>query len=242
MNWNNIKTMKTKIIQEIRNGNIREALELMGTYSSDKYFQKDLSMQTSAFNRLDRDIRMGIVSRENSGIEMNRISHALISMMGGDTEEVIKSKSSVSFSPNDNVEQGLNDIITKSKRSNSDIYEMAKDLLSKLSRYKLEKAENPSYDINKRRIRAIYSSYNNLKRIFQESKEDSLEGFIEKVNQLLKEAAPTYEKLEEAHKLVISKGFKSELVSNIMEAKPDNEDSRITVAEQIEIFLSTLKV
>lgn len=131
--------------------------------------------------------------------------------------------------------------IKDNKRRNEALSNAAQALLTRYRDHQDEKAKNPSFDPAGRRFDGIMKDIKDFKYSLEEKGKDNLENTVTRITALISDRVPTYEKLQEAYNLAVGRGMNSKEVERMLEAKADDEEPRISIAERIESFLSTIK-
>lgn len=183
---------------------------------------------------------------QTNQINNNKLRHSLMSTIDH-LEDKINSMGSVSGSENklsksgSSHEEKLTLVISENQRRNQEVVTRAISLRRQLREYDDQKAIDKTYDISGRRKKAIVE---NIERFFIELNDeqlDNVEDFIERINEILgKNTIPFYPDLREAYILCSGKGFSDSWIETQLKNQPDLDDTKITIAERLESFLTTL--
>lgn len=230
--------IKENIAALIKTGQIIDAIELMVKYKPN--LESELDLQLARWNSLQNEIMAGVISFENKRMARSQTVFALNNILNKNFIGSETTSDASVYKSNGGLTSELNEIIKKHSRRNPEIASIAEKLLEDIKNYDLSKLKHSSFDVSGRRYRDIEKRYRNLQARVESNNEKKLESIVDKVNNLIKEDAPSYHDLDEAHKLVIRRGFNNEWVTNSLNAKPDDKEVRIAIAEYIEEFLSTL--
>lgn len=131
--------------------------------------------------------------------------------------------------------------IAANKRRNEALSNEAQALLTRYRDHQDEKAKNPSFDPAGRRLDGILKGIKDFKYSLEEKCKDNLENTVSRINFLISDRVPTYEQLQEAYNLAVGRGMSDKTVERLLEARANDEEPRISIAERIESFLSTIK-
>lgn len=230
-----LKKLKMTIKNLISNGNLEEALKIIAEQCGTNGL-----MLLGRYNRQMKSHRMGTVSSSSHQIEINKIVQSAL-YYAEDLKEV--SVQSVRLNDSkiaDLNETALLDIIKANKRRKPDIAEEAKNILTEYRQWSDSRTENPSFDIANRRQKSIVKKANDLIEKINLKEEDNLIETVNKINQFLSHPVPTYKSLESAYKLSAGRGFNSEWIEKMIQLKPNDDETRIRIAELIEEFAATL--
>lgn len=212
-------------------GNLKGALELLVEKGDNTAI-----LLMGRYSRVIKDYRIGICSQETYRLTINQITHAVLrnSNLSVPNQQPV----SITPLPNKNTfnEHALLEIVKINKRRRPAIAEEANQVLTKYRTWKDNKTISPSFDPVGRRLRAIQQKATALIERLQQEKETALEDIIGRISTLLQEPIPTYQALAEAYKLSSGRGFNSIYIENQLQAQPDDEEVRITIAEQIEAY------
>lgn len=178
----------------------------------------------SRLNSANRDNRIGVLSPAEYQVQMNRITAAVIDYAKEQKEQTM------------NLESRLLDVITSNKRRRPELAKQAEDILHAYRTYNDTKRTTPSYDPVGRRMKAIQADYDALMLQLENEKEQSLEQIVERIAELISAAVPEYHALQEAYTLSSGRGFKNAWIEQQLMLKPDDQEVRISIAEQIEQF------
>jgi Effector-associated domain 11 len=74
-------SLKEQLKNQIADGKLSDVLETIIRLSKDEDRKNTAYLQLGRWNSINRDIDKGIVSRENSSIELNRIKIAVLGMV-----------------------------------------------------------------------------------------------------------------------------------------------------------------
>lgn len=223
--------MKDRIHDLVRQNKLNEAINLLG---------EEGIMLSSRLNGLRRQERLGTISFDQATMQRNRIVSAILSIGGVNVDSVTPTK--VSHPQTEGPEALLMTIIIQNKRRRPGIAEQADSLLSEIRDYNDNKLRNTSYDPVGRRHKALKEKIEKLKSEISEAKGDSLESIIGKVNNLLSETIPSYDKLKEAYRLVSGRGMSDSYIESTLQSQPNDDEAKITIAEKIESFIATIQV
>lgn len=210
-----------KAIKMLENEYPNEAILLMGRYS-----------------RNEASNRRGIIDKKDYDREHNRIADAVLSYAG--CEPLSTPNNSNDSSIGLGFESTLLRISAENKRRNTVIYDECQAIIKEYREYKDTKAVNPLHDTTGRRYKIIEAKANDLIAKLNETKELSKEDFAKAIEKLLSATIPTYEELADAYKLANGRKFKSHWIEQQLESKPNDTEVRIRIAEEIEIFVSSI--
>lgn len=220
---------KERIQNLVARNKLAAAIDLIGGDES--------TMLHSRLNAINREVRLGIVSRDKASMEYNRIVYSILECAGIDENPVVSSSIPVqSESP----EFTLNKIIIENKRRRPEIAIKASDILNEIRAYNDNKVQQPSFDPTGRRYRVLMDKVKDLRDSVSEAKGNSLEAIVDKINSLISDNIPSYDKLQEAYKLAVGRGMVDNHVKTILENQPDDDEARITVATAIELFIANI--
>lgn len=224
--------MKNQIASLVGQNKLREAIALLPMHES--------IMLGGRLSALEKQERMGTISYSDATRMTNQIAHAILSFAGIDSDSI--TPKSVQQQPQTSMEGELQTIIIQNKRRREEIANEARMILSNLQAYNNEKALIPGFDPVNRRYRVIEESFIALKEKLNEAKGDSIEAIIDRIKALIAETIPSYDKLNEAYRLASGRGMKSEYVDRTLNSRPDDNEARINVATEIELFISKISV
>ena len=224
------------IQQLIQSGKIEAALMLLPHTT-------DAIMLKSRFNSLKKDTHLGLISFHEASLQRNQIAHAILNLANDST---INSTSQFSISRptvvEDFNETALMSIVANNKRRRVDIAAEAQKILNDYRSYKDQKAQTPTFDPANRRFKAIQETANQLINRLEAEKENDLVKTVERIAALLEAPIPTYDQLNEAYNLACGRGFKKTYIEQQLQNRPDDEEVRIIIAEEIEGFAATLGI
>ena len=135
----------------------------------------------------------------------------------------------------------LKTVVIKTKRRNPKLAEKAKELLKKLMVYDLEKEMTKNYDLSGKILDNLNQEILSCIQKYKLSKIDSLEDIEKKINDLLYEIIPSYENLHKAYNLAKGRGMDSNFVNQALIAMPDDDETKVSIAEKIEEYVSKLQ-
>lgn len=190
------------------------------------------------FNSAEKDRLMGIVSHQEHSLALNRIIHAALSMTGRPTEAAYSPRNEGAKVGHD---QSLLEIIAQNKRRRPEIAREAQAILNEIRAHNDTVAINPSHDPAGRRLKAIQGRAEALASRLREEKDDSLEAIVGRIAKLLEAGVPTYENLKEAFILASGRGMASRWVEDQLQRQPDDDETRILIAESIETFTASIQ-
>ena len=207
---------------------IKEALDaLMLTKQTE-------GIQLSArFNSIEREKNMGLLSNADYTMFKNQIVNAILSYSG-------ESSVSNTVFPPKTENTSLLSIVTESKRRRPKVANEAQAILNEYQKYNDTKTTTPSFDPAGRRYRAIQEKEAKFLADYREAKELSLEVTVERVMEYLKESIPDYNDLAEAYKLASGRGMTDGWIVDQLNNRPNDNETRITIAERIENFISRI--
>lgn len=224
------------IKQLIGSGKINAALMLLPQTT-------EATMLQSRFKSLERDTNLGLISFHEASLQRNQIAHAILNLANDST---INSTSQFSISRptvvEDFNETALMSIVANNKRRRVDIAAEAQKILNDYRSYKDQKAQTPTFDPANRRFKAIQETANQLINRLEAEKENDLVKTVERIAALLEAPIPTYDQLNEAYNLACGRGFKKTYIEQQLQNRPDDEEVRIIIAEEIEGFAATLGI
>ena len=224
------------IKQLIGSGKINAALMLLPQTT-------EATMLQSRFKSLERDTNLGLISFHEASLQRNQIAHAILNLANDST---INSTSQFSISRptvvEDFNETALMSIVANNKRRRVDIAAEAQKILNDYRSYKDQKAQTPTFDPANRRFKAIQETANQLINRLEAEKENDLVKTVERIAALLEAPIPTYDQLNEAYNLACGRGFKKTYIEQQLQNRPDDEEVRIIIAEEIEGFATSLGI
>jgi len=227
--------MKQEIQNLIGRGKTKQAIQqLINCGNEDTY--NNAIMLMGRWNRLESNRHSGIIDNQEVLLETNKINVAVLSLVGVD----LSSENPQTNQPNPNsMEQKLQQVVADYKRRNEKISKEALDFIAKLRNYNDEKTLNPSYDVTGRRLKFLQQEIGQFFEKLSEIKEDSIEEFVNTVNELLSANVPNYDSLGKAYNLCVGRGYSNEKVHTMLKVQSNDNEPRIYIAEQLELFLST---
>ncbi len=224
------------IQQLVATANLRAALSLLPN-------NNESLMLTSRYNKLQRDLNLGLVTTQEAFIEQNKIVQAILNFADNtSTNNTPQYAASHTVVLGDINEAALISIVVNNKRRRSAIAEEAQKILNDYRSYKDNKAQTPTFDPANRRLKTIQEAAISLIQRLEAEKEDSLVNAIERIAVLLESPVPTYDELTEAYNLACGRGFKKSYIEQQLQNQPDDEEIRIIIAEEIEAFAATISV
>ena len=198
-------------------------------------------MLTSRYNTLKRNTNLGMITFQEAALQQNQIVNAILNLASDST---ISSTSSFPVSRptvvGDFNEAALIGIVANNKRRRIEIAEEAQKILNDYRSYKDQKAQTPTFDPANRRFKALQEAANQLINRLETEKENDLVKTVERIAALLEAPIPTYEELSEAYNLACGRGFKKTYIEQQLQNRPDDEEVRIIIAEEIEGFAASL--
>lgn len=198
-------------------------------------------MLTSRYNALKRNSNLGLITFQEAAMQQNQIVNAILNLASDST---ISSTSSIPISRptvvGDFNESALIGIVANNKRRRIEIAEEAQKILNDYRSYKDQKAQTPTFDPANRRFKALQEAANQLINRLETEKENDLVKTVERIAALLEAPIPTYEELNEAYNLACGRGFKKTYIEQQLQNRPDDEEVRIIIAEEIEGFAASL--
>lgn len=233
---------KDEVINLISRGHVHEAVKALLSHSNPSAIAI-----SGRYNRLKQDIRNGIISYENSSQEQSRIVQSILSSIGADidtglgTDIVPGITNAVGGDKTKALLDRLQLIREYTIRRNPQLSNEAYALIGEIRAYNDEKRVNPLYDPTNRRMTLFENRVLGLESSSQISNENKYEEFVGKISPLLSDTVPSYENLKEAYSLACGRGFISSHIERQLEAMPDDDEVRISIAEQIEHFVAINK-
>lgn len=190
-------------------------------------------------NSLHKRERMGVISQDQASRTRSQIAYSILA-------EIECEDSNHEF-PQDvtiknNLEGSLKTIIIENKRRRPGLADEARDLLSELQSHNNEKSLSSSYDTSGRRFVSIETRIDQLTIKLSEAKGDAVEDIVSRIASLLSDNIPSYDNLNEAYKLAVGRGMRSEYVDKTLNTKPNDSNAQITVAEKIESFIGNIRI
>lgn len=220
------------------NGDLKSAIEsLMGI----KNIQNEVIMLSQRLNSLSSRERMGVLDHNEIKIEKNKITKALLEL----AEEVNENDQQKQSSPSKNttnmtITEILAKIISENKRLRPEITAKAHALVDRCFEYNKSQFIDPSHDPSGRIKKKIAEDVEALQKELADLKDDSLEGIVNRIKNLIQETVPSYKSLKEAYILCSGKGYKNEWIESQLDSQPDLDDTRIQIATLIESYLTKL--
>ena len=200
-------------------------------------------MLTSQFNNLKKETILGLISNQDASLQRNKIINAILHLADNTH---INSTSQFTISRPTIVEDfnevALMDIVAKNKRRRVTIAEEAQKILNDYRNYKDSKTQTPTFDPANRRFKALQEAANQLINRLEAEKENDLVKSVERIAALLEAPIPTYDQLNEAYNLACGRGFKKTYIEQQLQNRPDDEEVRIIIAEEIEDFVASLSI
>lgn len=218
------------IRQFVSQGKIQDALFELGRHH-DRSVQDLAILLHSQWSKNEKDNRIGIISNDNYNRTRARIVNAILSNAGESAGFVSQVKTE---------NNSLLSIVAENKRRRPKVAEEAQAILNEYREYSDTKAITPSFDPAGRRYRAIQEKEAKFLADYQEAKELSLETTVERIMEYLKETAPDYNDLSEAYKLASGRGMTDGWIVDQLNARPNDDETRIAIAERIENFISRI--
>lgn len=195
--------------------------------------------------QLKREKLQGVIHESDAKLEHNQINNSVL-YYAKESEKPINiptSTSTVCFSDVMQLNEAiLQKIIKDNRRRRNHIAVKAEELMTAFRTHKDAKAANPSHDPSGRRIKALQASFKELMDSLSETKKDEIEVVVKRVNNLLSAPIPSYDNLNEAYNLVCGRGYTDSYVMQQLQARPNDTEVRITIAEKIEGFLGGLTI
>ena len=191
---------------------------------------------SSQWHNLQRQINMGVISNQEASMFQNRIINSVMQFAGG----------SQNSNPAIEIKQvhavTLILIVSENRRRRPQVADDAQAILNELRAYSDEKAINPAFDPAGRRLAAIREKERAFIADYNEAKDLSLEVIVEKITTHLSAPVPNYDDLSAAYTLAGGRGMKNNWIEDQLERRPNDDDTKITVAEKIEAFAATIIV
>lgn len=235
INIGNNTNWKSQVQQLVGQGRLKEAIALYVSNNGE-----GATLLSARFHGNEKQNSQGIISKSSYDIEYNKIVYALLSYIGVDNTYQASQKVEMMPEVITHEDILLRIVRDKSRRDNTKAAE-AQLLLDELVKYNQEKQISSSYDVAGRRYLALETKINKFIKEVQESKLDSLEQIVDRISVLLA-GIPSYKFLNEAYKLAQGRGFTSEYCDRNLHNRPDDDEVKITIAEKIEEFASTITV
>lgn len=227
--------MKKEVQNLISQGKTKQAIQQIINSGNEDIYNSAI-MLMGRWNRLQSNITLGTLSNQETTLETNKINFAVLSLLGIDPSE---NQSQSNKMTTDSTEDKLKKVAADYKRRNEKVSKDALDFITQLRQYNDDKILNPSYDVTGRRLRFLNQEINQFFEKLSEIKEDSIEEFVSQVNELLSASVPNYDSLGKAYNLCVGRGFSNEKVHTMLKVQSNDNEPRIYIAEQLELFLST---
>ncbi len=113
--------------------------------------------------------------------------------------------------------------------------------LDKCKEYKVKKLSKASFDVTNRRLKVLFADFEKIKENAENAKGDTIEAFLEKVSEFLKEDEPSWGNIKSAYDLCRAKGFdKNGTHENTIKSKPKDSSIKFDVCDAIENFLANM--
>lgn len=225
---------KQQIQQLVGQGRLKEAIALYVANNGEGAI-----LLSARFHGNERSKNGGTISTSDYNMEYNKIMNALLSYIGVDVS--YQQPQSQPEMKVENHETVLLTIIEKNKRRNEKLAANAKLLLDEYVAYKQEKATNVTYDVTGRRWKDLEARTAKFLDELKETKLDDLQSIVDRIMTLVV-GVPEYSDLDTAYRLAQGRGFKSEYIDRNLNNCPDDREVRITIAELLEQFASTITV
>ena len=219
--------MRDQIRNLVSANRLKEAAELIDG--------NDGALLLSRISNANRQVTLGLVSNSESTVIFNQIRAAILSHC----------ESAERYSPqksHTHIMSTLQQIISDNRRRRPEIADEAQSILNDYRAYSDAKAANSSHDPAGRRYKAIQEAEAQLIKRIEDEKDNSLEQTIDRINAYLTEAVPGYENLKEAYKLASGRGMKNQWIEDQLREQPDDKETKIDIAEKIEMFISKIQV
>ena len=221
-------------------GAIKELTDLV-----DRYDQDTLILLSGRLSRLQQENIRGTLSFPEFIRSQTGITADFLDILSSNSLETETTKSHIP-SPAQPIkdmnpyEEKLLAIMRETKRRDKATYEKAEILLEKLRKHADQKKTDPTYDLKNRLYNEIVAD---IKLFFTEqdgAETMSLEAFVNQIDTLLEEDAPSYPKLQEAYDLCQGRNLCDPKVERILKAQSPERLARIECAEAIERLIATL--
>lgn len=224
------------IHQLVAHGRLQQAIQLLIEAQ-----QEDAILLMGRLTTLNRDKMLGLIDGSTAQREMARLTQAVLHCAGA------QPKQAAGYTPTTRIviatdfkEGALLDVIRTNKRRRPEMAQEAQNILTAYRDYKDAKELKPSFDPANRRFRAIQASADALFKRLTQEQEISLEQIVEQIALLLEPIKPEYKALKTAYQLAAGRGFKNNWIEQQLIAMPDDDEVRITIAEEIEAFTANI--
>lgn len=222
----------------ISNNSVSDFFKKMNTQCLDRNTLNTFILLKGRHDRMRRQVNVGTVSRSESQVEFSRINYALMDLFDGVTFNM--SGTTVPVSSPEPRQSGLEETLTRvvyeNKRRRPSVANEANIIRDKLRAWRDTRSNNPAYDPTGRRLKGIEAEGQALLQRIEEEKAEGLEQIVERIANLLSEPVPAYSDLQKAYDLATGRGFNDTYVARNLQARPDDDEVRITIAEKIEGF------
>lgn len=205
--------------------------------------RNQLLLLQSRYNDLKRESRIGIINRDDADREKNKITYSLLQLADqytvGDTST---NQSSNLNTMNFPFKNKLIDLVKTYRRRKPELSQAAQAILDKIRDYEDQKNNDSLFDISQRRKNKIEMDYNSLTTMIEEKRLDSLEDIVAQIQNLLADNVPSFKNIKKAYSLASGRGMQSDFIERQLELKPKDDESKIQMTEEIELFISKISV
>jgi len=214
----------------VSQGNLSDAIDLIEGNSG--------IMLASRFNELERKNRMGVISEAEYRVQRNKIVESILAQ-SGDSDYYSLPQPTMQHT---HIPSNLQTIISENRRRRPEIAEQAQSILNDYRAYSDSKSVNPAFDPAGRRYKAIQEAEAALIESLKNERDNSLEQTVSRIQEYLIEAVPSYDNLNEAYKLAAGRGMQDQWIEDQLQARPEDRETKIDIAEKIEMFISRISV
>lgn len=214
------------ISQLLTRGNIKAAINLL------KDDEERISL-LGRYNRLEKDNRLGILTQSEYSRGINQITHAVLSISSEGAEV------NNSYLPKQS-ESSLLEVHKLHRRRHPAFAKTVMELINEFQQYNLFKSAKTAYDPSQRRFNLLKQKEQNILKKSREFELNYKESKTSKVLSLISEGVPSYKDLSQAWALCQGLGMKSSWIPTSLTNQPNDDEVRISIAEEIEAFVELI--
>jgi hypothetical protein len=192
----------------------------------------------------ENQMHKGILDDRDYNRTNNQIRNTVQSHFCLDDYEEAQRKVEVPKVEQVNANDVLTKIYNKYSRRNPVLAKEANDFLLEINQHNFNKKTKVGFDAAGRRERDLQDRVAAFLNKVKELEGDNLESIIERVITLIAETVPPFECIKEAYGLLITRGFKSKHIENLLELEGKvcfDTEAIITAVEEIESYIPLLR-
>lgn len=201
-------------------------------------------LQLGRFNNNEKDWHGGGMDIRDYNMVKARIVQAIQRQFSLDECEKVQGNANSPKSGEINAKEVLTKVYNKYSRRNPALAKQANDFLLEINDYNLQKETKVGFDAAGRRTRDLQDRIAAFLNKVKEVEDNNLEAIIERVNELIADTIPSFESIKEAHGLLITRGFKSEHIENLLNLEGKisfDKEAIFTAVEEIENYIPHLR-